>query len=318
MENKDFIVEQILSIEDFNNVDSNLLKIISENDEYRKIFEEYKELSTLVAECALEPVKDGVTLCDAVMARVQKGDIAPRYINTNKFRFPVATVASLIAVVAVVLVSRIGLPFNKADNAIEDSAIFESQNTGGVNYANNASFNVAVTDDGKSEIAILSDSYDCEVNDEEAPETVASYFKSASENGAVSKSDAGLTTQNVAAETDDSIMYKPYNAKDYSVSAGGGVEILNGKSGQIAEEEVETESIKERLVADSSVGDEILERLEYAKRSGVQEERLIGIEQITELGEQNFIDWFDSIKDRADFAEIYSYSAFCEFCSNKN
>ena len=40
---RDLITEQILSIEDFNNVDAGLMRIIESDDEYRRIFEEYKE-----------------------------------------------------------------------------------------------------------------------------------------------------------------------------------------------------------------------------------------------------------------------------------
>lgn len=285
MENKDFVVEQILSIEDFDNVDSNLLKIISENDEYRKIFDEYKELSALASECMPEPVKDGVTLCDAVMTRVQKGDIAPRYINTNKFRFPVATVASLIAVVAVVLVLRTGLPFNKAENAVEDSVIYESENFDGANYVNNASFDVVVTDDGKSDVEILSDLYDCEANYEEVPKT-ARDVQAVLENGNISEESE--------AQVNGSVVYKSYSLAESVLSDSADV-VITG-----------------------NISDEVAERLEYAKLHGVPTEQLISSEQIVVLGEQNFIEWFDSIKDRADFTEVYSYSVFLDYCNPKD
>lgn len=285
MENRDFVVEQILSIEDFDNVDSNLLNIISENDEYRKIFDEYKELSALASECMPEPVKDGVTLCDAVMARVQKGDIAPRYINTNRFRFPVATVAGLIAVVAVVLVSRNVLPFSKVENVAEDSAVYESENFDGANYVNNASFDVVVTDDGKSDVEILSDLYDCEAKDEEVPKT-ARDVQAVLENGNVSEESE--------AQVNGSVVYKSYSLAESVLSDSADVAIT------------------------VNISDEVAERLEYAKLHGVPTEQLISAEQIAELGEQNFINWFDSIKDRADFTEVYSYSVFLDYCNPKD
>ena len=106
MANKDLITEQILSIEDFNNVDAGLMRIIESNDEYRRIFEEYKEISKLTSECIPEPVKNGVSLHEAVMNRVKSGDTTPRYTQGStgrKFMFPMATAASL----AIVLVAAI-------------------------------------------------------------------------------------------------------------------------------------------------------------------------------------------------------------------
>jgi len=120
----DLVREQILSIEDFDNIDPGLMEKINGNAEYRRLFEECRELSLLIAESAPAPVKDGVTLHDAVMNRVKDGDIAPRYINTSKFRFPFATVASLVVVVATVLIVKNGNIIKK-DAAVEQIADME-------------------------------------------------------------------------------------------------------------------------------------------------------------------------------------------------
>ena len=43
-------------------------------------------------------------------------------------------------------------------------------------------------------------------------------------------------------------------------------------------------------------------------------DRLITAEQIFKLGQESYIEWFDSIKDRDDFADAYSYEAFKSYC----
>ena len=117
MENTDFIRESILAIEDFDNVSHSLMEKINGNEEYRRLFEEYRELSALISESAPSPEKDGVTLHDAVMKRIKDGDTAPRYINTSKFKFPVATVASIAVMAAVVIIMKNGAFKNKTPDS---------------------------------------------------------------------------------------------------------------------------------------------------------------------------------------------------------
>ena len=98
--------EEILSIEDFEKVDEGLMSEIGKNEELCRLFEEMKALSALVGDSAPSPMKDGVTLHDAVMKRIECGDTAPRYIYKRKY--PIATAACLLVCMAVVLVSRVG------------------------------------------------------------------------------------------------------------------------------------------------------------------------------------------------------------------
>lgn len=127
MADKDLITEQILSIEDFDNVDAELMRMIESDNEYRRIFEEYKEISALTSECVPEPAKNGVSLHDAVMGRVRSGDTAPRYLFTNtgrRFMFPVATAASLVIVLAAAVTATVmtkTVNKNAADEQIADN-----------------------------------------------------------------------------------------------------------------------------------------------------------------------------------------------------
>ena len=128
MKEFDIVKQQILEIEDFENVDTALMEKIQQSEEYRILFEEIKNLSATIGNIAPSPEKDGESLHSAVMKRVKEGDIAPRYINTQSFRFPFATVACLCVVVAVVLMSKSGFMERKmSDNAeVEMDAVYEN------------------------------------------------------------------------------------------------------------------------------------------------------------------------------------------------
>lgn len=106
MENLDFFKEKILQIEDYTQVDENLMSKISSNPEYLNLFKECKTLSDLIRDSVPSPTQNEVTLSDSVIKKIQNGDTAPKYINSHSFRFPFATVACLLIVCAVMFTSR--------------------------------------------------------------------------------------------------------------------------------------------------------------------------------------------------------------------
>lgn len=155
---------EILSLEDFDSVDEGLMTEINKSEELCRLFEEMKALSALVGGSAPSPTKDGVTLHDAVMKRIEVGDTSPRYIYKRKY--PIATAACLLVCMAVVLIARNGFG-NFAEKEAFDAAAPET----------------ALLSDGMengaADYKFETFSFD-EVADEEAPITADSVkFKSA-------------------------------------------------------------------------------------------------------------------------------------------
>ncbi|MBR5307207.1 MAG: hypothetical protein IKU43_00420 [Clostridia bacterium] len=298
MESKDFVIEQILSIENFECVPEKLMAEINSNEEYRRIFEEYKELSSLVSESAPIPEKDGVTLHDAVMNRIKDGDIAPRYISAGGFRFPVATVASLaVIVVAALIIGKGGIPGGRldADNfAPMEKAEMRSVNDEEFAYVENTSFSVfggalsKQSDDGVG-IAVIS---------EEAPaETEAAFDGEEITEGVVNYS---VVTDSVSEEK---ITFKSSGMKKAEAEASPAFE---ESASEECEEEAESASIESQIEL----------KMAYASAL-VPEQGLITKEQILELGAERYIEWFDGIMARADFVDAYSYEAFKAYCESK-
>ena len=304
MESKDFVIEQILSIENFECVPEKLTAEINSNEEYRRIFEEYKELSSLVSESAPIPEKDGVTLHDAVMNRIKDGDIAPRYNNTNTFRFPIATVASLALIVAAALIIGKGGSLSgrlEADNfaPMAETEMKDVSDTEFV-YLENTRFSVLgggaskKSDDGISIAAASEESL-------EAPAEAYAEPDSAT-NGVVERGTEiteGVTTYSVVTDSvsEEKIMFKSAGTPKAEAEASP------------AMEEATEEAEEEAVTFDS----EITSRMKYAS-TVVPAERLITEEQILSLGRDHYIEWFDSIKNRSDFADIYSCEAFKAYC----
>lgn len=304
MENKDFIIEQILSIEDFNNVDENLAKIISENDEYRRIFEEYKELSELVSESAPEPKKDGVSLSDAVMDRVRNGDTAPKYINASKFRFPVATVAGLviISVAAFVAVNANMLGRKDAFESNMNGAIYGAQKNAPMEIMD-TSFGILAEDD-----MYVAD----EENVEEAEYGVSENAEDVLHNTRVTLYSAPVSQELAKVE------YSESEAKAQDKTGDGGYKYSAGTSqntmydSAVSEDSI-TESAAEEETKEADLS-EVFWRMEYAKER-VAAEKLITTEQIMQLSYDKYIEWFDSIADSPDFAQLYSFENFVQYCN---
>ena len=351
MENKDFILEQILSIEDFDNVDRKLMDAISENEEYRRIFEEYKEISALASESAPEPVRDGVTLHDAVMERVKNGDVAPRYINTGKLRFPFATVASIVVVIAVAVVLNKGGFLKKAsDNSRENIELYDSasEEEAVIPYTD-TSFGIMKTSDVNDEDVKSDGSFESgtgamrasvkheeETESETADEEAAYLYDRYETETAGDDSDSGDVKQS---GTQESLAEAPTGGKSHREQYVNGSEYDTTFASPNVEEsitekaEAEPESKKSvntHMTADSASyakdydstvefiydNEEVISRMNSAEEKGVPEKNLIAVEDIIGLGEDNYISWFDSIKDRSDFTEIYGYEAFVKYCEN--
>lgn len=306
MENKDFVIEQILSIEDFDNVDEKLAKIIADNDEYRRIFEEYKELSKLISESVPEPGKDGVSLYDAVMGRVRSGDTAPKYINTSKFRFPIATVACLvlIAVTAFVAVNSNGINRNNMRDQETNGAFVQENVKSAPMEIMDTSFGILATDDM---------CYADEEDEAEAEHSASGNAENVFRDTKVALYSAPLSEEFSTVEYSENDTEAEEKTSDggfkYSAIASQNAMYDNAVTqDSVTESSVEEETIKEADLA------EIYSRMEYAKER-VPAENLITLEKITELGQDKYILWFDSIVISPDFAELYSVESFTQYCN---
>ena len=297
MENKDFIIEQILSIEDFDNVDEKLAKIIADNDEYRRIFEEYKELSKLIAESAPVPEKDGVSLHNAVMDRVRSGDTAPKYINTSKFRFPIATVACLvlIAVTAFVAVNSNGINRNNMRDA-ETNGVFISENEKSApSEIMDTSFGILATDD----------MYYADEEDAEEAELEAENMRVTTYSTSVAQENSAPEAVSIKAKAEEST-----GDGKFKYSAGASQNVVFDDA--VLQDSLTESAIEEEASQEPDLT-EIYSRMEYAKER-VPAENLITSEKITELGQDKYILWFDSIVASPDFAELYSMESFIRYC----
>ncbi len=319
MPGRDFITEAILSIEDFNNVDSKLMEEINANEEYRRIFEEYKEISELACECVPEPSRNGVTLHDAVMTRVRKGDTAPRYVGTSgKFRFPIATAASLAIILVVAAVATIttktqgnmeSMNFSAKDTAFEETDHATSP------IINNAEFLPAP----KAVTEIVTE------------QAATAELKSASGDA------ASVTADDTAAANDrnGSVMKKAeeykntvmgYYADEEAEAETESVEEAPvyskvARNDQIDEiqlhgsEEYSDDTVFSESTVEYDIDSEITLRLESANKYPIPEENKITLEDIEAYGKGNFIAWFDSIQKEPNFTELYSKKQFIRFCT---
>lgn len=321
MENNDFVIERILSVEDFENVDEDLMKLIDGNDEYRRIFEEYREISRLTKECVPEPEKDGVSLCKAVMDRVSKGDVAPRYLNVKGFRFPFTAAACIIVVFAALVVMRNGNFGRKFDNGANESSF-------------DAEYKADTAEDG------ISDMQFGVMRTSECPETEFGYVENEEvcDGDAANGSGGGFAMYSYSAETDDVTDDAAYEeSADCKNGFFSAAPSDDGNAAlEIAEEVISdgTEDkflrkedasadgvsgvqsvIAEDELRDSSLCEAVLECMRYAEKCGVPTERLFGADVILVYGEDLYIEWFDSIKDKDNFYELYcieEFSAYCE------
>ena len=337
MENKDFVTEQILSIEDFDNVDENLMRMISENEEYRRIFEEYKEISALASQSIPEPKKDGVTLHDAVMKRVQSGDVAPRYTNTNsgKFRFPIATVASLVVVIAAAIVINNGGFVKKAsDVAIENAKVHESsaENNSSINVTD-ARFSVMSTyerDVADSEMEIVNDAdYISDAVDDNVPAngetsvyTAEPYLQDMQDVNGAEETESAVTDESVSEgvmfarapmATNDVHTQRTENEESDSAVCEDSISNTDTSGGKYETKKTAGGS-KARSTLTACL--DVISRMETAKIKGVAPESLITLEQILELGAQKYIAWFDDILNSEEFVKLYNYDAFVVYCKN--
>ncbi len=336
MENRDFVIERILSIEDFGNVDGKFMETIMADDEYRRIFEEYKEISELASECVPEPKKDGITLHDAVMKRVNDGDIAPRYINTGfgKHRFPFATAACLMIILAVVVVA--GITSRSRDNRevymMNDAVSMESS-------SENSGFNMAPSDvkfAPKIDAAVLDSGY----ADEEAVVEDNAYVGMAmgaslsseeAETEAAEEETGGFRkAERAEAETEEAPMYAavvPSTEYCKEIDGDSAVESLdvvlestvNANAGITSTSETTAEFKKaesfDKATVEVDIDAEVAYRLEIAGTYDISEEDIITSEDIEAYGKENFIVWFDSIDGKSDFKELYGKKQFIRFCA---
>ena len=317
MENRDFVIEQILSLEDFENVDKNLMDKINGNDEYRRLFGKCREVSRLTRESIPEPEKDGVRLCDAVMDRVRSGDTAPRYVNVSadkKFRFPVATAASLIIILAVVVIARMtsgvqqmadvnsfSLESKTAEKASEPAA-------GGYIDENGAAFMAApqaVT--GAAEESV-DDGY---AADEEVaePEEAASGRKSW-----LRFKDYGFTEDAAEAYVEEAASEQEadYESEKKAEVQQSETEVYNSASDVSAGAALEVE------LSEEEIHDEILGILEEMDGYGIEESRRITLQDIDRYGRENFLEWYYGIRGQEDFIGAYGIDEFILYCESKD
>ncbi len=353
MENNDLdlIKEKILSLEDFQNVDSELMQIISQNEEYQRLFSEYKEISLLAKESAPAPQKNGVSLHNAVMNRVKNGDVAPKYINTSKFRFPFATVASVFVVVVVVWLMKSGvLPQNNKNlSDISDINITsqkstsqteqfdESQSESGNNNckteSNNAYF---ATFTAENEKAVAFDTADtaetAEESESETENSVAAYTAKQNQaadsaNGSAKKQtlNESQTTQNGTQNSDLTELPREQTSSAQTATGGGAKaevrKAAKNDSEQPNENTRNTEDCQNSEILQNNVEEshpqvfnnaEIPNLILLAEQLGATEK--IDSQLISSLGEQKFVEWFQTISQSPNFKELYTEENFKNYC----
>ena len=309
MANKDLITEQILSIEDFNNVDAGLMRIIESNDEYRRIFEECKEISKLTSECIPEPVKNGVSLHDAVMNRVKSGDTAPRYTQGSgrRFAFPMATAASLVIVLAVAIIATIA-PKTRDSRSIFDAA------DNSMSYSQEAKILPDATFMPLSEA--FEDISDEEISDakiSEVPKTEAANggnrLKKANDPTAPSSMKMQKPEQGDDITNDNVDFAAQYDGSTFNASAAASeTPIVMAGYPESDESGVTEESSSED---DRAIDDRLAKAEQHPDYNG----QIIPPEIIEMFGKDKFIEWFDAIVDDPDFATLYTLAGFMDYCN---
>ena len=304
MTERDFIIEQILSIEDFSDVDEKLMSEILSDEEYRRIFEDCKEISELTRECVPEPVKDGLTLRQAVTERVRNGQTAPRYVNTSsgKFRFPFATAACVVVVMAVMFVAS-----NNGRNKMYDSTAYNGAGKESMRFAAEEE-SAPILKDAKF-MAMAPGTAENYSKDDADGIAVVSENETADEEtgaGGVFKAETPAVTPKGAANT-------------YMYSSGEYIpEMRVDVSESILADSVQEECESENKAADISVSAEVISRVMFANKHSIPEEKRITYADIEKYGEDNFIAWFDGIKDSPDFLSLYGIDEFAEYCEALN
>ncbi len=310
MSNAESIKQQILEIEDFKNVDAELMREIESNDEYRMLFQQCRSLSETIGSMAPSPEKDGITLHDALMKRVKEGDIAPRYIKTNSFRFPFATVACLCVVVAVVLVSKSGFLQSKmSDSAAPEEMNLQSDREmvyDGVTYFAGVAENGNSNEDAKYTVVDESAMQDSALSDYEAEEE--------------------YVVADDAAEGQTEPAYEGAAASKEKVVGQPEMESESLSDSVTAEESAEMKKAVERAKAESASGgdsgiaqyhvsQEVQIRLREAELMTGKAD-IITAYDIIDLGEENFVSFFDSISKKDNFSELYTLKNFKIYCEN--
>lgn len=344
MENNDLIKEKILSLEDFQNVDSELMQIISQNEEYQRLFLEYKEISRLAKESAPTPQKNGVSLRQAVMNRVKNGDVAPKYINTSKFRFPFATAASLCVVIAVVLLMKNGyLPQNSKDlsNINVTSQKSTSQTESVADNSNNAYFapnNSSQTESEETETGEQTDTFSVQTHisnptddsgeifgKSQTPQTFMVYDDSNVSNGSNNSESAKLQDSMEISKESEKSEKEQSNSElkstapaSKSSAAGGGsapnVRSHNAESDTLSITESAGQNVENSAANQDSQNEEVQKLISLAKELGATE--VINSQLISALGEQKFVEWFQSISQSPNFNELYTSENFKKYCQN--
>ena len=285
------IIEEILSIEDFENVNEELMEKINENEEYRKLFDELKTVSDLVKSSAPVPEKDGISLHDAVLGRVKNGDSLPKYINVRR-SYPIATAASLLVVCALVLFAKSGIAgkfANKSFDAASNESAHEVQ-----------------------DFEYFADTYtaaeggDTGSNNLQSKETVM-FSKKKSENGINIVSFDGKAVDDSLFDTADEYRYSDNSVNDIAETEFFG----------FAEEtQIEAEETPggENL-ANDTLSREVALAISRALELGA-DENAIRYEDILLLGEELYLEWFETICESPDFVNLYNYENFRLFCED--
>lgn len=313
MKELDFIKQQILEIEDFDNISDELKAQIESDDEYRALFESLREMSKTVASACPAPEKGGVSLRGAVMKRIEDGDTAPRYINTKSFGFPFATVACLAAFAVVVFISKSGFmqkSFEAEVAADMNYSVAEVSVENGIGAASGGAGGAAVyksgsgTDEAAKEYVIFKGKATDRQAADEVPggamprESVNAEFQAASSDRAVAESGMEKSRSDGEAAT--------YN---FSVFAD---EL------KAVREEAEEAVLDDADTADCEAESICLSEKALSCISAAAElcggENRITMEQILLLGEEEYIEFFESISGNEDFKELYSYENFRAFC----
>ncbi len=300
MKSPDFIKQQILEIEDFDSISDELRKNIESNDEYRALFENLRKMSETVRGVCPSPEKDGISLRDAVMKRVSDGDTVPRYINTRSYRFPFATVACLAVFAAVVLMSRSGYmqknftAENAADMNYSPANIKVTTGAGGAmldaagDYADEEAY------DGKSkngrEIVMFSAAPKAEM--QETEDAIHEAENTASDDSAQVQRVETTTYSELSDEPKETQVVYDYNK----------YKVTNGTCDQAVTEKASVELSEKALLY-----------IAEAETLCADGERITP-EQIVLLGEEKYIEFFESISGSEDFSELYSYENFKAFC----
>lgn len=312
MKELDFIKQQILEIEDFDNISDALKAQIESDDEHRTLFESLREMSKNIASTCPSPEKDGVSLRNAVMKRVEDGDTAPRYINTKSFRFPFATVACLAVFAVVVFISKNGYAQKNfgAENAADmNYSVTEADVENGVDAISGAGGAVVY----KGESIIAENTKKDLVFKSKAPDSQATQIQA---DGAASEKASNAEFQAAASDKAAS-----GSGKEKSRADGGVVmynySVVTDKLKTVIEEaeeavfddadtaDCETESI--------GLSEKVLSYISDAAKLCGGENRITR-EQILLSGEEKYIEFFESISGSENFTELYIYENFKAFC----